>query len=151
MRLFKTITICLILISCTPKQRLDRLLNRHPYLATKDTINFIDTVELITNRVQIDTVTKLDHLRRDTFILEREHLKIKTIVYKDSIYVWGQCDRDTITKIIERQIPYDKFEYHQIVKWKKWVWILGSIFFLILIAYVLFRIFRTQIKNFLGV
>ena len=142
MRLFKTISICLFLVSCTPKQRLDRLLNRHPYLAKKETLTFIDTVEFITNKVQVDTITKLDHLRRDTFILEREHLKVKTIVYKDSIYIWGQCDKDTIYKIIEKQIPYDKFEYHEVVKWKKWLWIIGISILGIILLYILVRIFR---------
>ena len=28
----------------------------------------------------------------------------------DSIFVYGECDTDTITKIIERQIPYNKIE-----------------------------------------
>lgn len=142
MRLFKLIILSYLLFSCTPKQRLDRLLNRHPYLAKKETLTFIDTVEFITNKVQVDTITKLDHLRRDTFILEREHLKVKTIVYKDSIYIWGQCDKDTVYKIIEKQIPYDKFEYHEVVKWKKWLWIIGISILAIILLYVLFRIFR---------
>lgn len=133
------ILILLTLFGCTPQQRLNKLLNRHPYLAKKDTIHFIDTVQFITNKVEVDTVTKLDHLRRDTFVLEREHLKIKTIVHKDSIYIWGQCDKDTVYTVIEKHIPYDKFEYQELNKFKKYFWMLLVFIVIIIVALILWN------------
>ena len=136
------ILIVFVLLGCTPQKRLNRLLTNHSYLAKKDTFHIIDTVEFVTNRVEVDTVTSIESMRNDTFIVHRENLTIKTIIHKDSIYIWGQCDTIWSQKIIERQIPYDKFEYQQIKKWKSIIgWLVAGLIGLI-ILYILFKIFR---------
>lgn len=141
-RIIKIIPILILLISCTPQQRLNKLLNRHPYLAKKDTIHFIDTVQFTTERIQVDTITSIESMRRDTFVMTRENLTVKTIIHKDSVFIWGECDADTIYKVIERQIPYDKFEYQEVMKWKKIIGWLAVALLVITILYILFRIFR---------
>lgn len=130
----KWLVIVVILVGCTPQKQLNRLLTKHPYLAKKDTIRFIDTVQFVTNKVEIDTIHSLESMRRDTFIIHRENLTIKTIVHKDSIYIWGQCDADTIYKTVEYAIPYDKFEYQEIKRWKKWIgWLVVALLILIIL------------------
>ena len=100
------------LISCNPQKRLQRMVKKHPELIKVDTLHFVDTITLMTQRVHQDTVTNLQSITHDTLIITKENLTVKTIYnYEtDSIYIYGECDSDTITQIIERQIPYNKIE-----------------------------------------
>lgn len=135
--------LLLLISSCQVSQkRFNRILSNNPHLAKKDTLHIVDTVQFISEKVEVDTITSIESMRRDTFVINRENLTVRTIVHKDSIYIWGECESDTLYKVIERQIPYDKFEYQEFKSWKKvtgWlvVFLLG-----IIILYILFRIFR---------
>ena len=112
MKLSRLILILLILTSCNAEKKLQRLVKKNPELKKADTITIQDTLTVITNKVQTDTVTSLKSITNDTLIITKENLTVKTVYnYEtDSIFVYGECDTDTITKIIERQIPYNKIE-----------------------------------------
>lgn len=106
------ILVAMVLISCNPQKKLQRLVKKHPELLQTDTIHFVDTITLMTQRVHKDTITSLQSITHDTLIITKENLKVKTIYnyQTDSIYISGECESDTITQIIERQIPYNKIE-----------------------------------------
>lgn len=93
------LVILLLLASCTPQKRLDRLIRRHPELVRVDSVKIVDTV--ITRDVSIDTMRVMN--THDTFIVNRDRLTVQVIRHQDSIYVFGKCASDTV--IIERNVP----------------------------------------------
>lgn len=114
----------LILCSCSPQLRLNRLLNKHPYLASKDTLVHRDTIYTFSNRVSVDTIHSVEHLRKDTLVINKENLTIRTFIHKDSIFIHGVCDTIKDTVYYEKLIPYDKFYYKKETKFDKFVkWI----------------------------
>lgn len=133
------------LVGCTPQKRLNRLLNKHPYLAETKDSTIYDTTRVITKDVKVDTVTSLEGIRRDTMIINRQNLWIKTIVHKDSIYVFGNCESDTIETIKEIKVPVQMFTYKK-TKWYenlgKRVWWLIILFGLGFLAYMIIKLFR---------
>lgn len=140
----------LLLSSCTPKQRLDRLLYRHPYLGKtewKDT-TITDTVTFISKRVAVDTVSHI----RDTLIIEKERLRTKVIVHKDSMFVFTESKEEKQKKIITRVIPVPitVFEHTDPPLKKKipwWVWVGGILIFLIIVAVVALLFFFNLFKR----
>lgn len=114
----------LFLVSCSPQLRLNRLLNKHPYLASKDTLVHRDTIYTFSNRVSVDTIHSVEHLRKDTLVINKENLTIRTFIHKDSIFIHGVCDTIKDTVYYEKLIPYDKFYYKKETKFDKFVkWI----------------------------
>jgi hypothetical protein len=67
-----------------------------------DSVFITDTLQFITEKVETDTV--FSSSTTDTVILHEENLTIKTYYHNDSIYVWGQCDTDTVTIIKDRWV-----------------------------------------------
>lgn len=92
-----TIFTGVLLFSCSPERKLNRLLSKHPHLIERDTVFYKDTV--IVQGVKKDTVFSLQNLlRSDTLIIVKDRLTQK-IYYKDSlIYLSGECATDTIYK-----------------------------------------------------
>lgn len=93
------LVILLLLASCTPQKRLDRLIRRHPELVRVDSVKIVDTV--ITQEVSVDTMRVMNTY--DTFIVNRDRLTVQVIRHQDSIYVFGKCAADTV--VIERNVP----------------------------------------------
>ena len=85
------------LISCTPQQRLNRLVRKNPHLATSTIEYRTDTI--VTSSVSIDTVFNHFHTR-DTITLQKDNLTVKYFYNtKDStIYLSGKCDTITIIR-----------------------------------------------------
>lgn len=111
-----TIILLMLLISCSPKDRFTRLIEKHPELLTVDSVTIHDTIRVVVPEVKVDTVVKVNDLL-DTIFLEKEQLKVKVWMKGDTVYIQGQCDTVYVDKIIERKIPvkyYDKVPY-----WKK--------------------------------
>lgn len=93
------LVLLLLLASCTPQKRLDRIIRRHPELVRVDSVKIIDTV--ITQEVSVDTMQVMNTY--DTFIVNRDRLTVQVIRHQDSIYVFGKCAADTV--VIERNVP----------------------------------------------
>lgn len=137
-RLLFILPLLAIILGCSPQLRLNRLLNKNPHLAVKDTLIHRDTIYTFSNSVSIDTIHSIESLRKDTLVINKENLTIKTFIHKDSIFIYGLCDtiRDTI--IYEKLIPYDKFYYDKetrfdrFVKWAKKRFILFVVLVIVL-------------------
>ena len=110
------IVILIFFTSCSPIRRHDRLVRKYPHVHTTDSIKTIDTIQVITDRVFVDTVFGINELP-DGVVVEKENLKIKLITIKDSIYVEGQCDTIFVDKVIERTIPVKYYETKKIDWW----------------------------------
>jgi hypothetical protein len=140
----------LILISCTPQRRFDRLVKKYPYLLTNDTLvvkdTIRDTIRIIVPEVSVDTVVSIKELY-DTIVLEKDRIKVKVWRVKDRVYIDGKCDTVYIEKPIER-VVYRKIpvKYYQKTPWYKILLnnVLG-ILLILLVIYITYRI----IKNYL--
>jgi len=124
--------LILLLFSCSPASRLQRLVSRHPELRLPDTLIVRDT--LITPVVTADTTLHIEQLY-DTVILEKERLQVKLIRKLDTLYLNGTCLPDTI--YYEKQIPVEKiklikepFSFRAV---KTILWLLAGIMILVLI------------------
>lgn len=104
------IVILLILLqSCTPAQRLGRLVSKHPELVGTDTVYKQDTT--IIESVRADSTFIFSHVT-DTFYMDKERLHVKVVRYNDTIQVFGECATDTIIK----QIMVQTNEINPVIK-----------------------------------
>ena len=109
-----SLLLLLTLISCSPKTRFTRLVDKYPHL-------------LITE------------IRKDTLVIEKDRLTIEIFhdTIHDSVYISGKCDTITIEKIIERKIPVKYYE-----KTPKWKQLLNKAFYFSLILAILYGLYR---------
>ena len=140
--------LSLIIISCSPQRRFDRLIKKNPWLLTKDTL-FIkdtirDTIRINIPEVRVDTVVEYIDLF-DTIYIEKEQLKVKVWMDRyNKVYIQGKCDTVYIIKpyekIVERKIP---IRYYEKTPWYKTLLnnIIG-IFLSLLLVYFTYLIMR---------
>jgi hypothetical protein len=140
--------LSLIIISCSPQRRFDRLIKKNPWLLTKDTL-FIkdtirDTIRINIPEVRVDTVVEYIDLF-DTIYIEKEQLKVKVWMDRyNKVYIQGKCDTVYIIKpyekIVERKIP---IRYYEKTPWYKALLnnVIG-IFLSLLLVYFTYLIMR---------
>ncbi len=144
------IPLLFILVACSPQRRFNRLIKKHPYLLTSDTLivkdTIRDTIRITVPEVEVDTIVSVKELY-DTIILEKDRIKVKVWRVKDKVYINGRCDTIYIEKPIER-VVYRKIpvKYYQKTPWYKILLnnVLG-ILLILLVIYITYRI----IKNYL--
>ena len=128
----------LIIISCTPQRRFTKLIEKHPYLLTTDTLVIHDTVKVTVPKIIHDTIVNehfFHEITRDTLILQKERLTVKIFhdTIKKNVFIQGECDTITVEKIVERKIPIKYYEKTPL--WKKIVnWLI--------IAAILYGVYR---------
>ena len=129
------------MFACTPQRRFNRLIEKHPYLLTTDTIYIHDTVEILVPKIEYDTIYSehfFTEITRDTLVIQKDRLRVE--IYHDTIkknvYIRGECDTITVTEIVERKIPVKYYEKTPL--WKK---ILGWLLF-IAILYGVYRLIK---------
>ena len=105
--------LILLLASCSPQRRLNRLLALHPELKTPDTLVLHDTIPI--PQIHTDTILRLSTLH-DTVTLHKDHLQVKIHRLRDTIYIQCKTLPDTIYKThhipiqIIRYVQPDKFD-----------------------------------------
>lgn len=130
----------LIIISCTPQRRFTRLIDKHPYLLTTDTLVIHDTVKVTVPKIIHDTIINehfFHEITRDTLVLQKERLTVKIFhdTIKKNVFIQGECDTITVEKIVERKIPIKYYEKTPL--WKKIVnWLIIAV-----ILYGVYRLF----------
>ena len=97
--------LLLLLSSCSPQYRLNRLIALHPELKTPDTIFIRDS--LIVPQVQVDTMFDFKTIR-DTVVIQKDRLQIKLSKIHDTLFLTGKCKGDTV--YINRKIPVEKIK-----------------------------------------
>ena len=142
--MIRILCIILLLYSCSPQTRFDRLIEKHPYLIQTDTIIVHDTVLVKSPGVYADTIFEYKELH-DTVFLEKEQLKVKVYIDREKkVYIEGECDTVLIQKIIERKIPVKYYE-------KKPFYIKAlnfsvGILLTLLVLYIMYRFVRKYLK-----
>jgi len=125
----KYLLILLLSCSCSPSQRLGRLVSKHPELVNRDTTFVNDTTIVQGVRVDTNFVFKNDV---DTFFLEKDKLRVKIIRVNDTLKVTGECKTDTIYK----QVMVETNTVNPVLNFRmKWWWwivivIVGAIVFI---------------------
>lgn len=136
--------IILLLASCSPIKRFNRLIEKYPYLITTDTITVRDTITLYVPEVHTDTVVTLKELI-DTVTISKDRVTVKTwyVPKEKKVYIQGKCDPVYITKIVERKVPikyYEKYPW-----WKKLVNNILAFLIIFVIIYTGYRVVKISI------
>jgi hypothetical protein len=97
------VSASILLFSCSPQKRLNRLVALHPELSTTDTIRIRDTT--IIPETRIDTAFN-DSMLDDTVIFTKEKLTVKLHRMRDSVYMEAEYGGDTV--VIEREVPVER-------------------------------------------
>jgi hypothetical protein len=134
----------ILLVSCSPTKRFNRLIEKYPYLLTQDTLIVHDTINLYIPEVHTDTVVTIKELT-DTITLTKDRVTVKAwyVPKEKKVYIQGKCDPIYITKIVERKIPvkyYEKYPW-----WKKLLNNLLAFLIIFVILYTGYRIVKTLI------
>ena len=129
------IPILLILSSCSTQRSVERYIKKNGGTIHIDSTFVTDTLTFITNKVFTDSVFSTH--TKDTVIIRKDNLTIKTYVYKDSIYVYGECDTDTVTIIQDRWVG-NTLTLDEKRNWFEKNW-LALIMFTVLIVIVIFK------------
>jgi len=113
--------------ACSPQKRLQRLVNKHPELMSKDTIRINDTVWV--KGVQKDTVFHYREFHErilDTIKIERDNLRVEIWRIDSMVYVDAEC-KDTML-VRDIAVPVDRIVVHNRNGMPNWVfWLLIGI------------------------
>jgi len=125
------VSLLTLLMSCSSEYHLQRAILKDPSIVQRDTLIIRDTLQVITNNVSTDSTFILS---TDTVVIRKDKLTIKHYYHKDSVYLWGECDSDTIYQPYEKIVPVEKIIYDKGWKPPNWIWwivILGLILFVL--------------------
>lgn len=139
---FLILSLLLILCSCTPQRRFERLITRHPELLTTQYVVVRDTIRITVPEVHVDTVVDRQTLV-DTIYLEKEQLKVKVWMKGEKVYIQGKCDTVYIDKVITQKVPVKIYEKTPV--WKKIINFIVTLIFIVIILYILYRLIRKYI------
>jgi hypothetical protein len=145
MKLWVNIFILSILFtSCDPSKRIARIIKRHPELVKTDTVWKVDTIR--TKSVQKDTT--FFYNQPDTVYMNQGKLQVKYYYnQRDStIFIQGKCKADTIVKMYPIQV--NSVSVAKALKWheKLKIWIFDNAWWLIILIFILWKIFGKAIK-----
>ena len=139
MHFLKSSILLLLLVSCTPQKRLNRLITKHPNLIQLDTLIVRDTI--IINSYNYDTITTFKY--SDTTIIVNTE-KVLAKYYFDTLRqeIWHQieCKEDTI--FYEKLVPVEKVVYKELSFWEKY----SLLIYIALALFVLLIIYKRLTK-----
>ena len=128
--------LILILFSCSPAKRLERFLIRHPEFRYPDILILRDTIT--TPRVEADSIIHIERLY-DTVVIEKEQLEVSLLRIRDTLYINGKCNPDTI--YTETRIPVEKIklikEPLNLKAFKPVLWLLAGLMLLLLMLKII--------------
>ena len=135
---FYLFILVLAAISCTPQRRFTRLVEKHPYLLTTDSIQLIDTVRVVIPEVKVDTVVKVNDLH-DTITLQKDQLTVKVWMKGEQVFIEGECDTVIVDRIINRTVPVRYYEKEKGFIWKFFSGGIGITLLLMFIIYIIYK------------
>ena len=116
-KVFIQVVLLSLLFSCSPQQRLNRLLTRHPQLLERDTIVVIDSV-IVENYVR-DTTTIIQ-VHDTTTVINNERVVLKYFydTLREVIHHEVKCLGDTV--YVETLVPIEKAVFRELSWWDKY-------------------------------
>lgn len=130
----KYLAILLILSSCVTQKGVERYIKKNGGIVNVDSTFVVDTLTYITEKIHTDSVFSTH--TKDTVIMRKDNLTIKTYVYKDSIYVYGECDTDTVTIIQERWVG-NQLSIEEKTNWFERNWLILVLFSVLILLLIL--------------
>ena len=111
------IVLILLLVGCSPQQRLNRLITRFPQLTEKDTIYVKDTV--IVENYNYDTTT-LIRIHDTTTVINNERVILKYFydTLREVIHHDVECIGDTV--YTEKLVTVEKAVFRELSWWDKY-------------------------------
>ena len=131
------ILISLLFICCSPQERLNRLITKHPTLLQKDTIIVRDTVVVENYNYDTTTIIKL-HDTTTVINNERVVLKYYYDTLREVIYHDVECLGDTV--YTEKLITVEKAVFRELSWWEKYKEFIYISLVLLLVLIVLKKI-----------
>ena len=136
-KVFAQIILFSLLIACSPQERLNRLITRHPELSQRDTVIVRDTV--VVENYNYDTTTIIRSYDTTTVINnERVVLKYYYDTLREVIYHEVECLGDTV--YIETLVPIEKAVFRELSWWEKYKEFIYISLVLLLVLIVLKKI-----------
>jgi len=128
------ILISLLFVCCSPQERLNRLITKHPQLLERDTIIVRDTV--VVENYNYDTTTII-RLHDTTTVINNERVVLKYYydTLREVIHHDVECLGDTV--YIETLVPIEKAVFKELSWWQKYKEFIYIGLFLILILIIL--------------
>jgi hypothetical protein len=118
------IILLILLSSCSSRWHLKRAIKKDPTIVQVDTIMVTDSVHVVTPFVSTDTIFKLS---KDTITIVKDRLTMRHYYHNDSVYLYGECESDTIVKWKTFEVQTEKVVYNE--PWfPRWMWIIIAIF-----------------------
>jgi len=116
-KVFIQVVLLSLLFSCSPQQRLNKLLTRHPQLLERDTIVVIDSV-IVENYVR-DTTTIIQ-VHDTTTVINNERVVLKYFydTLREVIHHEVKCLGDTV--YVETLVPIEKAVFRELSWWDKY-------------------------------
>lgn len=122
----------LVLVSCDPVKRHAKLVEKYPYVHKDVTQVIHDTTTIVVPEIKHDT-TFIRTKQVDTFIIQKERLRVEIRKHYDTMYVDAECMSDTITIYKQLVVPMYASEVYA----KRYGWIVWIFVFIFLIALIL--------------
>lgn len=139
MHFLKNSILILLLVSCSPQKRLNRLITKNPDLIQLDTLIVRDTI--VIESFNYDTVTTFKY--SDTTIIVNTE-KVLARYYYDTLRqeIWHEieCKEDTI--FYEKLVPVEKVVYKELSFWEKY----QTLIYILLAMFVLLVIYKKLTK-----
>jgi len=120
--------------ACSPRQRLERLVKRHPELKQPDTLLLSDT--LYTPGTAKDTSVPIEALK-DTVYIEKGKLQILLRKVHDTLLVHGNCKADTV--IVCKKVPVTRIVVQERTRSRSCIVIAGMIVMLVMLVLFVLR------------
>ena len=136
-KVFIQVVLLSLLFSCSPQQRLNRLLTKHPQLLERDTIVVIDSV-IVENYVR-DTTTIIE-MHDTTTVINNERVVLKYFydTLREVIHHEVKCLGDTV--YVETLVPIEKAVFRELSWWDKYKEFIYIGLVLIMVLFVLKKI-----------
>lgn len=128
------IPVLLLLSSCVTQRGVERFIKKNGGIVNVDSTFVTDTLTFISQKVFTDSVFSTH--TKDTVIMHKDNLTIKTYIYKDSIYVYGECDTDTVTIIQERWVG-NQLSIEEKTNWFERNWLILVLFSVLIVLLLL--------------
>ena len=136
-KVFIQVVLLSLLFSCSPQERLNRLLTRHPQLLERDTIVVIDSV-IVESYIR-DTTTIIQ-MHDTTTVINNERVVLKYFydTLREVIHHEVKCLGDTV--YVETLVPIEKAVFRELSWWDKYKEFIYIGLVLIMVLFVLKKI-----------
>lgn len=127
----------MLLISCSPQKKLNRLIAKHPELLQKDTLNVVIHDTIVVETIHYDTITQLSY-HDSTIVVNNEKVFLKYFydTLTREIYHEVTCFGDTVYFTKEVPVIIEKVVIEELTWWEKWrdtIIIVGIIILLLIL------------------